>query len=102
MIIKKIVLKKNIIKQEIINMCLSMNNKGINQGSSGNISHRTKMGMLITPRAIPYESIRIEDIVEIDLKGNCINDQIKPSSEWKLHSAIYKNRSEIKSIIHCH
>jgi len=32
-----------------------MNRNGLNQGTSGNLSHRIPGGMLVTPTSLPYE-----------------------------------------------
>ena len=45
-------------RQSIIDACLRMNQLGINQGTSGNISLRHGDGMLITPTSAPYEAMR--------------------------------------------
>ncbi|HWX14282.1 MAG TPA: class II aldolase/adducin family protein, partial [Methylocella sp.] len=41
-------------RQAIIDACRRMNELGINQGTSGNISLRHQDGMLITPTSVPY------------------------------------------------
>ncbi|MBL8596039.1 MAG: class II aldolase/adducin family protein, partial [Devosia sp.] len=38
----------------MIAVCNFMNDKGINQGTSGNVSVRVDEGLLITPSGIPY------------------------------------------------
>ena len=56
--------------QSIIDACLRMNQLGINQGTSGNISLRHDAGMLITPTSVPYEAMRPEQIVYMNLDGS--------------------------------
>ena len=46
------------LRQVIIAKCRWMNDSGLNQGTSGNISARYRDVMLITPSATPYESMR--------------------------------------------
>ena len=43
------------LRQGIIATCIEMNRSGLNQGTSGNVSHRIEGGMLITPTSLPYE-----------------------------------------------
>ena len=45
-------------RQSIIDACRRMNELGINQGTSGNISLRHRDGMLITPTSVPYDQMR--------------------------------------------
>ena len=42
--------------------CRWMKRRGLNQGTSGNISARYGDGMLITPSAIPYDAMQPEMI----------------------------------------
>ena len=63
-------------RQSIIDACLRMNQLGINQGTSGNISLRHEAGMLITPTSVPYEAMRPEQIVSFNRPcARCKNRQ---------------------------
>ena len=94
--------KKEIaLREEIIACGLKMNEIGINQGTSGNISVRWKKGFLITPSGVPYEHLEPEDIVFMDMKGNHDEDQ-RPSSEWRFHLDIQKHRKDVEAIVHTH
>ena len=57
-------------RHSIIDACRSMNALGINQGTSGNISLRHGEGLLITPTSTPYEAMRPEQIVLMDMDGS--------------------------------
>ena len=57
-------------RQSIIDACLRMNQLGINQGTSGNISLRHDDGLLITPTSVPYEAMQPEQIVFMNLDGS--------------------------------
>ena len=85
----------------IIDSCLAMNARGINQGSAGNISARFESGFLITPSGMAYERLKPEHIVLVDLDGQC-PDPLKPSSEWRMHRDIYANRPEAGAVLHAH
>ena len=88
-------------RQSIIDACLRMNQLGINQGTSGNISLRHDAGMLITPTSVPYETMRPEQIVYMDMEGSFDPSQ-KPSSEWRFHRDILKARPEANAVVHAH
>ena len=85
---------------EIIQTCLEMDRSGINQGTAGNISIRYNKGFLITPSSMPYNEMQPEDIVEMDWDGRYLGRQ--PSSEWRFHRDILKNRKDINVVLHCH
>ncbi|MBY0335233.1 MAG: class II aldolase/adducin family protein [Acetobacteraceae bacterium] len=69
---------------------------------SGNVSVRTARGFLITPAALPYACTTPEDLVECDGEGQVIAGTRRPSSEWRLHAAVYAARPEAKAIVHTH
>ena len=88
-------------RQAIIDACRRMNELGINQGTSGNISLRHQDGMLVTPTSVPYEQMRPEQIVFMHFDGSFAPAQ-KPSSEWRFHLDILRSRSEVNAVVHAH
>jgi L-fuculose-phosphate aldolase len=78
-----------------------MNAAGINQGKSGNVSVRTGVGFLVTPSALDYESMDADDIVEVAWDG-AARGRRAPSSEWRLHRAVYQARADAGAIVHAH
>jgi L-fuculose-phosphate aldolase len=89
------------LRQQLIDTALEMNQCGINQGTSGNLSVRFGSGMLITPSGIPYSSLAAEDIAFVDAEGAC-DGSAQPSSEWRIHFDIYQSRSDAQAILHAH
>jgi L-fuculose-phosphate aldolase len=82
-----------------------MNAAGINVNQSGNVSVRcargTRPGYLLTPSGIPYDRLTADDLVFVDLSG-AVTGTRTPSSEWRIHSAIYAARDDIGAIVHTH
>ncbi|ADC71733.1 class II aldolase/adducin family protein [Thioalkalivibrio sp. K90mix] len=89
------------LRQGIIDTALETNRRGLNQGTSGNVSARLGDGMLITPSGVPYEALRPEDLVAVDAQGRWPDHQ-KPSSEWHFHRAILHARPELNAVVHVH
>jgi L-fuculose-phosphate aldolase len=89
------------LKKKIIWVCRKMNEMGINQGTSGNVSARTEDGFLITASGIPYDVMDDEHIVEMDLDGGYYGKYL-PSTEWRMHMDIFKARPEAGAIVHTH
>ncbi|WP_019624238.1 L-fuculose-phosphate aldolase [Thioalkalivibrio thiocyanoxidans] len=89
------------LRQAIIDTALETNRRGLNQGTSGNVSARLGDGMLITPSGVPYEALRPEDLVAVDAQGHW-SDHQKPSSEWHFHRAILQARPELNAVVHVH
>ena len=89
------------LREEMVGICRRMNASGINQGTSGNLSVRTGEGFLITPTSLPYERMRPEDIVAMDFDG-AYAGRHRPSSEWRFHRDILRERADINVVLHCH
>jgi L-fuculose-phosphate aldolase len=94
-------LKYRALRKDVIATCLAMNEQGINQGTSGNVSVRTDEGFLITASGVPYKKMKPVHVVEMDLDGG-YRGEFLPSTEWRMHMDIYKARPEAKAIVHTH
>jgi L-fuculose-phosphate aldolase len=89
------------LRKSIIRHCLAMNGLGINQGTSGNISVRYGEGLLITPTSLPYDTLEPEDIVYLSSDG-APTGRRRPSSEWRFHCDIMRERKDVNAIVHAH
>ncbi len=79
--------------------------KGFCAGNEGNHSVRINDDrVLITPSGVSKGMLRPEMICTCDMDGNLVDRQTKwkPSSERKVHIAIYKHRPDVKAVIHSH
>ena len=91
------------LRQEMVDVCLESLHEGMFTGTSGNLSVALEDGtMLITPTSVRYTVMRPMDIVRCDLDGNIIEGDLQPSSEWRMHAAIYRAYPEYKAIFHTH
>lgn len=88
------------LREKMVDICRRMNSTGINQGTAGNLSVRTSSGFLITPSSLPYDIMTPDDLVEMDFDGSYLGR--RPSSEWRFHRDILKNRADINVVLHCH
>ena len=91
------------LRQEMVDVCLESLHEGMFTGTSGNLSVALEDGtMLITPTSVRYTVMRPMDIVRCDLDGNIIEGDLQPSSEWRMHAAVYRAYPEHKAIFHTH
>jgi len=91
------------LRHQVVDTARALNASGINQGTSGNVSARIKGGLLITPTSLPYEQMQPADLVALDLQGQPLHEgQRRPSSEWRLHADILRQRPEAQAVVHCH
>ncbi len=70
----------------------------------GNVSaiDRDKGVFAIKPSGVRYDDLKPEDIVVVDLKNNVIEGKLRPSSDTKTHSVLYRNFPTIAGICHTH
>ena len=92
------------LRREIIEACREMNASGINQGTSGNISVRRGDRMLITPSAVPYDAMEPEMIASVGLDDatGAWDGPLKPSSEWRFHRRLLRERPDADAVVHAH
>ena len=88
-------------KKDIIEIGKSLYNKDLTVGTSGNISIKTDNGILITASGTALGFLDKEDIVLTNFEGQELENK-KASSEKMLHVEIYKQRNDVKAIIHTH
>jgi L-fuculose-phosphate aldolase len=76
---------------------------GFMPSKSGNLSLRDGEGFLITPSGLPYAGMTADDLVRVALDGAVApGARHRPSSEWRLHAAIYAARPEAGAVVHTH
>nr|WP_302599454.1 L-ribulose-5-phosphate 4-epimerase [uncultured Cellulosilyticum sp.] len=70
----------------------------------GNVSgvDRESGYFIIKPSGVDYEKLKPEDMVVMDLEGNKIEGEYKPSSDTATHLELYKAFPEIGGIVHTH
>lgn len=89
---------------EIIDVMRQLEILGLNRGSSGNCSVRESSSsehLLITPSGVPAARLESPMIVGMHLDGT-IRHGHTPSSEWRIHRDIYRDRPEAGAVIHTH
>lgn len=89
-------------KNDILYWSKRLYQKGMAPSTSGNVSIRTKDGILITASGTCLNDMDENDIVLIDYNGNLLEGNKKPSREKIMHGEIYTRRDDINAIIHSH
>ena len=89
-------------RQALVDTLVALGDKGLNKGTSGNVSVRTDRGMLITPTGVAPDVLAAEHIVHMSLQGIVDEGQLTPSSEWQMHADVYLGKPGIEAVVHCH
>ncbi|MFX1314509.1 MAG: class II aldolase/adducin family protein [Promethearchaeota archaeon] len=96
--------KEDQLRGEVVEGAKAIFAKGLVESGEGNISVRImkKDQFFITPSFNQYDTLKIEDIVHMNLDGTTISAKKLPSTEVKLHIAVYKSRPKVQCVIHTH
>ncbi len=92
------------IREQVLQAALESNKLGLIHGTSGNISIRDSQDnvVAITPSNIAYEKMKVEDIAIVDINGEWLEGNFKPSSETPMHTAVLRLRNDINAVVHTH
>ena len=89
--------------RDIIEVGRRMYQKGFANANDGNISVRvSKDTVWATPTGVSKGFMTPDMLVLLDLDGNVLHGKSKPSSEIKMHLAVYKNSQDARAVTHAH
>ena len=90
------------VRSAVVEAAREMLRLGLVTGTSGNVSARDGASVLITPAALKYEAMSEQDVVELAPDGEALEEDAAPSSERRVHTAIYSARPDVAAIVHTH
>ena len=70
----------------------------------GNVSgiDRESGLVVIKPSGVDYDTMTVNDMVVVDLDGNVVEGNLRPSSDTPTHLAIYRAWPEVGGVVHTH
>lgn len=92
------------LKQEVYEANLALVKSSLVVLTWGNVSGIDRdLGLVvIKPSGVAYDQLKVADMVVVDLEGNRVEGQLKPSSDTKTHLALYRQYPQIGGIVHTH
>jgi L-fuculose-phosphate aldolase len=91
------------ILADIIEVGRRMYMKGFAASNDGNISVRVgENEVIVTPTGVSKGFMEPDMLVKLDMEGKKVAGTLNPSSEVKLHLEVYKQRPDVKSVVHAH
>ena len=92
------------LKEAVLEANLELPRKGLVTYTWGNVSGIDRINNLVVikPSGVPYDELKLEDLVVVDLEGNQIEGKLKPSSDTPTHLVIYRNFKEVGGVVHTH
>jgi L-ribulose-5-phosphate 4-epimerase len=92
------------LREELWQLHLELPRNNLVTWTAGNASVRDgETGyVVIKPSGIRYEALKPEHMVIVDLNGNLIEGNLKPSSDTATHLYIYRHRPDVNGVVHTH
>jgi L-ribulose-5-phosphate 4-epimerase len=92
------------LREEVLEANLELVRRGLVLYTFGNASgiSREEGLIIIKPSGKPYETMKPEDLVAVDLDGNVVEGSLRPSSDLPTHLVLYKAFPAIGGVAHTH
>ena len=92
------------LKERVIKENLELDKRGLVTYTWGNVSaiDREKGLIVIKPSGVKYEDMKAEHMVVVDLEGNVVEGNYRPSSDTATHIELYKKYTELGGVVHTH
>lgn len=92
------------LKEELVQLHLELPKNNLVRWTGGNVSAREAETGLVVIKAsgIRYEDMRPEHMVVVNLAGQLVEGDYKPSSDVYSHIYIYKHRPDVGGVVHTH
>lgn len=92
------------LKEAVLAANLELPRLGLVDFTWGNVSGRdTNTGaIVIKPSGVPYEAMKVDDMVVVDAEGTVIDGALRPSSDVSTHVELYRHFPSIGGIVHTH
>lgn len=92
------------LKQEVLEANLDLVKNNLVILTWGNVSalDRESGLVVIKPSGVSYDDMKAEDMVVVDLDGNIVEGDLRPSSDTPTHLAIYRHLPEVGGVVHTH
>ncbi len=92
------------LREELLELHLELPRNNLVAWTGGNVSARDPESGLIAikPSGVRYEELRPEHMVILDVDGNIIEGNLKPSSDTPSHLYIYRHRPDVGGVVHTH
>ena len=92
------------LREEVWRLHLELPKNNLVAWTSGNVSARDPESglVVIKPSGLKYEDLRPENMVVVNVEGDIVEGNLKPSSDTASHLYIYRARPDVNGIVHTH
>lgn len=90
------------LRQTVYDTLMALPENGLVRGTSGNVSGREGDRVVIKPSGVDYDELSPSNLVVVDMEGEVVEGDLKPSVDTGAHLHIYRANEELEGIIHTH
>lgn len=92
------------LREEVWRLHLELPKNNLVAWTSGNVSARDPESglVVIKPSGLKYSELSPENMVVVNVEGDIIEGNLKPSSDTASHLYIYRARPDVNGIVHTH
>ena len=92
------------LKEQVLEANLELPRQGLVDFTWGNVSGKDSESgaFVIKPSGVPYETMKLADMVVVDKDGRVIEGKLRPSSDLPTHVELYRHFPQIGGIVHTH
>ncbi|ACE85991.1 L-ribulose-5-phosphate 4-epimerase [Cellvibrio japonicus] len=92
------------LQREVYEANMELQRRNLVVYTWGNVSQidRNKGVIAIKPSGVAYEAMKPEDMVIVDLENNVVEGRLRPSSDTKTHTHLYRHFDSIGGVTHTH
>lgn len=92
------------LKREVYEANMELQHRNLVIYTFGNVSQvdRAKGVVAIKPSGVSYDQMKPEDIVIVDMENNIVEGTMRPSSDTKTHTHLYRAFDNIGGVTHTH
>lgn len=92
------------LKQRVFEQNIALVKHGLVVLTWGNVSAKDEETglVVIKPSGVPYDTMKAEDMVVVDLDGNVVEGKYRPSSDLPTHLYLYKQYPTLGGVVHTH
>jgi len=93
---------KQQLKEDIVCICRMLHRKNYLAATDGNVSVRLGDRFLVTPSGVHKGLMEAYQVITVDLEGQVLEGEGRPTSEFRMHLLAYELRPEVQAVVHAH
>ncbi|MBS3736207.1 MAG: class II aldolase/adducin family protein [Candidatus Bipolaricaulota bacterium] len=90
------------LREDVYQALMGLPENGLVMGTSGNVSGKKDNHVVIKPSGVAYDELSPSNLVVVDLSGEVIEGDLRPSVDTPAHLHIYNRVADLRGIVHTH